>query len=68
MGLQSDEDSYPAGAHDFAGDAEEMQAIEAALDEAPRGALAVSGIAVGLLVACWLIIYIFVFLPRGTVG
>jgi hypothetical protein len=38
------------------------------MDEAPRGALAVSGVAVGLLILCWLLIYFFVFLPRGTVG
>ena len=35
---------------------------------APRGALAVSAISVGLLIAGWLFIYVFVFLPRGTVG
>jgi hypothetical protein len=63
-----DEDSYPAGWHDWTSDAEELGKVEAALDVAPRGALAVSGIAVGLLIACWLIIYVFVFLPRGTVG
>ena len=38
------------------------------MDASPRGAVAVSGIAVGLLIVCWLAIYIFVFLPRGTVG
>jgi hypothetical protein len=62
------EDSYPAGRHDLASDADELREIQAALDVAPRGALAVSAISVGLLMACWLIIYIFVFLPRGTVG
>ena len=34
----------------------------------PGGAIAVSGIAVGLLMLGWLFIYVFVFLPRGTVG
>jgi hypothetical protein len=34
----------------------------------PRGAIMVSGIAVGLLLLCWLFIYFFIFLPRGTVG
>ena len=38
------------------------------MDAAPRGALVVSGIAVGLLLLAWLTIYIFVFLPRGIVG
>ena len=62
------EESYPAGVHDYALDADELERLEAAMDEAPRGALAVSGLAVGLLILSWLIIYIFVFLPRGTVG
>ena len=35
---------------------------------APRGAIAVAGTAVILLMICWLAIYLFVFLPRGTVG
>ena len=46
----------------------ELAQLEAAMDETPRGALVVAGIAVGLLILCWLIIYVFVFLPRGTVG
>ena len=58
----------PTGAHDYSSDSEELQRLEAAMDEAPRGALVVSGIAVGLLILCWLLIYVFVFLPRGTVG
>lgn len=62
------EPSYPAGLHDHAGDADELKRLEAAMDEAPRGALFVSGIAVGLLILCWLVIYFAVFLPRGTVG
>jgi hypothetical protein len=51
-----------------AGKAAELQRLEAAMEETPRGAIVVSGIAVGLLIFCWLLIYIFVFLPRGTVG
>jgi hypothetical protein len=62
------EPSYPASPHDYASDAEELRSLEAAMDASPRGALAVSGVAVGLLIICWLAIYIFVFLPRGTVG
>jgi hypothetical protein len=42
--------------------------IEAALKETPKGAFALAGIAVGLLTAAWLAIYLFVFLPRGAVG
>jgi hypothetical protein len=38
------------------------------LHDVPRGALALAGIAVGLLLLAWLIIYLLVFLPRGMVG
>ena len=62
------EPSYPVGAHDYASDAEEIDRLEAAMADTPRGALFVSGVAVGLLMLCWLIIYAFVFLPRGTIG
>ena len=56
------------GTHDYDSDAEEVRRLEAAMDQAPKGAVAVSGIAVGLLILCWLLIYVFIFLPRGTVG
>ena len=60
--------SSPIGTHDYESDADELRRLEAAMEEAPRGAAVVSGIAVGLLIACWLLIYTFVFLPRGPVG
>ncbi len=60
--------SSPGGAHDYDSDADELRRLEAAMEDAPRGAVVVSGIAVGLLIVCWLLIYAFVFLPRGTVG
>jgi len=62
------EESLTSGAHDYSSDAEELERLEAAMEQTPRGAVVVSGIAVGLLILCWLLIYIFVFLPRGTVG
>lgn len=62
------EPAYPTSRHDYANDAEEFERLESAMTGGPRGALAVSGIAVGLLILCWLAIYFFVFLPRGTVG
>jgi hypothetical protein len=62
------EPCYPAGLHDHASDAEEIERLEAAMDEAPRGALAVSLIATGLLLVGWLGLYFLVFLPRGSVG
>ena len=62
------EPAYPRSRHDYAGDAEELEQLESAMEETPRGAILVSGIAVGLLLICWLAIYVFIFLPRGTVG
>jgi hypothetical protein len=47
---------------------EELAALERAMAETPRGAVALAGAAVVLLMICWLAIYLFVFLPRGTVG
>ena len=49
-------------------ESDDEAALEAALQEAPRGAVAVAGVAVGLLLICWFAIYLFVFLPRGSVG
>lgn len=34
----------------------------------PRGAVAVAGLAVTVLLAIWFAFYLFVFLPRGAVG
>jgi hypothetical protein len=48
--------------------ADEDAALESALEQAPRGAVAVAGIAIGLLLLGWFAIYLFVFLPRGSVG
>jgi hypothetical protein len=36
--------------------------------EVPHGALALAGLAVGLLLLAWIMIYALVFLPRGMVG
>lgn len=47
---------------------DEEQALAEALREAPRGAIALAGAAVGLLMLAWVFIYVFVFLPRGMVG
>ena len=44
------------------------EALEAALAETPKGAFALAGVTVGLLMAAWLAIYLLVFLPRGSVG
>ena len=51
-----------------ADDDDDLAALDEARKEAPRGAIAVAGTAVILLMLCWLAIYLFVFLPRGSVG
>ena len=47
------------------GDDDELKLIDAA---GPRGALALAGLSVVVLVAIWLAFFVFVFLPRGAVG
>ena len=39
-----------------------------ALREVPRGAIALGGVAVLLLLVAWLLIYLLVYLPRGMGG
>jgi hypothetical protein len=34
----------------------------------PRGAIALAGLAVAVMLALWLAFFVFVFLPRGAVG
>jgi hypothetical protein len=34
----------------------------------PRGAIALAGLTVAMLLAIWLAFFVFVFLPRGAVG
>ena len=55
-------------ADDWPDEAEERAALAAALEESPRGAIAVAGVSVALLMLGWFAIYLFVFLPRGSVG
>lgn len=42
--------------------------LERVLAVVPRGAAAVAGGAVLLTIAAWLLVYLFVFLPRGPVN
>jgi hypothetical protein len=44
------------------------EAVHAALADTPRGALALAFLTTALLIAGWLFVYLFVFLPRGEVG
>jgi hypothetical protein len=41
---------------------------DAVMREVPKGAAAVAGLAVAILLVAWLAVYLFVFLPRGPVG
>jgi len=36
--------------------------------EVPRGAFALAALTTGVLLAGWLLVYLFVFLPRGMVS
>lgn len=47
------------------GGREELNAVVAA---GPRGAVALAGLSVAVLLAIWLAFFVFVFLPRGAVG
>jgi hypothetical protein len=39
--------------------------IEAIIEDGPRGAIALAGIATFLVVAIWFVFYLFVFTPRA---
>lgn len=42
--------------------------IDRALAQTPKGAFALAGVTVGSLMLAWVALYLFVFVPRGTVG
>jgi hypothetical protein len=42
--------------------------LERVMQDVPRGAFALAALAVGVLLVAWLLIYFFVFLPRGMVS
>ncbi len=46
----------------------QQEELDAVMREVPRGALALSSIAVLLLLVGWFYVYFFVFVPRGAVG
>ncbi len=43
-------------------------ALADALAEVPRGALALAGTALGVVLGLWLLVYFAIYLPRGMVG
>jgi hypothetical protein len=42
--------------------------LDAAMREVPKGAFALAGVAVSLVLAGWFYVYFFIFVPRGAVG
>ena len=57
-----------AANRDQAGDAIDDGDLARVMREVPKGAVAVAGAAVALLTIGWVLIYLLVFVPRGTVG
>ncbi len=51
-----------------ASDSVSQAELEQALEVAPRGALALAGAALALLMLAYLLVYFLVFLPRGPVS
>ncbi len=52
-------------AHD---DAPSGPTLDAAMAQVPRGAAALAGTALALVLAAWLLVYFAIYLPRGAVG
>jgi hypothetical protein len=50
------------------GDDVSDDALRRVMQDVPSGALALSGLTVGLLLLAWFLMYACVFLPRGSVG
>ena len=65
--MQSDRSSAADSSVDAADDINEA-ALASAMRIVPLGAAVLAGSAVALLVLGYLLVYILVFLPRGTVG
>jgi len=58
------------GAKDRPGLAEDtdMESVDQIVARGPRGAIALCALSVAAVLAIWLAFYLFVFLPRGTIG
>jgi hypothetical protein len=56
------------GEPSVAEDGIEPEVLQRALAQTPKGAFALAGLTVGLLMLAWLAMYLLVFLPRGEVG
>jgi hypothetical protein len=67
MAMHSDQPSAADSSLEVADGVDEA-ALAAVMKTVPLGAGVLAGLAVALLVLGYLLIYILVFLPRGTVG
>jgi hypothetical protein len=62
------EQPSPPDSHSEVADGVDETALAGVMRTVPLGAAILAGSAVALLVAGYLLIYILVFIPRGTVG
>ena len=46
----------------------EEQRLTQIVAQGPKGAIAVAGVAVAIVIAIWFAFYLFVFLPRGPIA
>ena len=65
--MTSDQPSAADSSFEVADDVDEV-ALARVMRSVPIGAAVLAGSAVALLVAGYLLVYILVFIPRGTVG
>ena len=65
--MQADQPSSAASPREVADEVDEV-ALARVMRMVPLGTAVLAGSAVALLVAGYLLIYILVFIPRGTVG
>jgi hypothetical protein len=65
--MQADQPSSAASPREVADEVDEV-ALTRVMRMVPLGAAILAGSTVALLVAGYLLIYILVFIPRGTVG
>jgi hypothetical protein len=64
----SDRGGFAGREHDDTAHDGDDAALERIMADVPKGAWALSGLTVGLLLLAWVLIYAFVFLPRGMVS
>jgi len=48
--------------------AADQQLVAQIVARGPRGAIVLAALSVGVVIALWVAFYLFVFLPRGTIG